>query len=203
MSQRRLHRGDKLVLATHNAGKLAELRALAEPYGIAIVSAGELGLPEPDEPGETFEANARLKAHAARDATGLIALADDSGLSVDALAGRPGVHSARYAGPEKDFGNAMRRLNEELAGVAPQARTAFFSATLVLAWPDGEDAVIEGRVTGRIVDPRGTNGFGYDPCFLVDELGRTFGEADAATKRGLSHRARAFDQLAARHFPGV
>lgn len=200
---RRLARGDRLVLATHNAGKLAELRTLAAPYSIEIVSAGELNLLEPDETGETFEANARLKAHAARDATGLIALADDSGLSVDALQGRPGVHSARYAGPEKDFTGAMARLNAELdeAGIPPEDRTAFFSATLVLAWPDGVDARLEGRVDGRIVAARGSNGFGYDPSFYVPDLGRTFGEATPEEKRARSHRARAFDALAERHFP--
>lgn len=207
---RRLERGDRLVLATHNAGKLSEFRDMAHPYGLDIVSAGELDLPEPDETGDSFVANARIKARAAMEAAGLPALADDSGLVVDGLGGAPGIHSARWAGPDKDFAGAMGRvvMGLDAAGLFDADRTAHFNATLVLLWPDGEEAVVEGRVEGRIVSPRGAAGFGYDPCFLPDGHARTFGEMTSDEKHGwtagqtaLSHRARAFAELAETHLP--
>jgi XTP/dITP diphosphohydrolase len=197
-----------VVIATHNAGKLREMRDLLGPYGIDTVSAGELNLPEPDETGATFRANARIKADAAAEATGLPAFADDSGLAVEALGGEPGIHSARWAGPDKDFAGAMARidalLREKGAIGAPQRRAAFISA-LCVSWPDGHVEEFEGRVDGTLVwPPRGTAGFGYDPIFLPDGHERTFGEMSAEEKHGLppagpglSHRARAFLQLAA------
>ncbi|MEM7567513.1 MAG: RdgB/HAM1 family non-canonical purine NTP pyrophosphatase [Pseudomonadota bacterium] len=207
---RRLQRGERLVLATHNAGKLAEFRELGEPFGLDIVSAGALGLPEPDETGDSFVANARIKAEAAMEATGLPALADDSGLVVEGLGGAPGIHSARWAGPDKDFTDAMARVRQGLdaAGVFAPDRRAHFNATLVLLWPDGEEAVAEGIVEGLIVSPRGQAGFGYDPCFQPDDHARTFGEMTSEEKHGwtpgnpaLSHRARAFVALAEMRFP--
>ncbi len=207
---RRLERGERLVLATHNAGKLAEFRELGQPYGLDIVSAGALDLPEPDETGDSFVANARIKAEAAMKATGLPALSDDSGLAVEGLGGAPGIHSARWAGPDKDFSGAMARVAQGLdaAGLFDPDRRAHFNATLVLLWPDGEEAVVEGLVHGLIVPPRGTSGFGYDPCFQPDGYDKTFGEMTSAEKHGwspgkpaLSHRARAFAELAETRFP--
>ncbi len=203
---------DRLVIATHNAGKLAEFRELLAPHGIAVLSAGELGLPEPEETGTSFAANARLKAEAAVRGAGLPALADDSGLCVEALDGAPGIYSARWAGPGKDFAGAMARIEALLAergAEAPAARRAHFIAALALVWPDGRVEAVEGRVDGAIVrPPRGERGFGYDPVFLPDGHDRTFGEMSAEEKHGLpadggralSHRARAFQDLAARLF---
>ena len=201
--------GGKVVIATHNPGKLKEIADLLAPYGIATVSAGELGLAEPVETGTSFAENARIKAVSAARAAKLPALADDSGLAVDALGGEPGIHSARWAGEEKDFAKAMRAVEERLAAkgaTTPAKRRGAFVAALCLAWPDGEVAAFEGRVDGTIVwPPRGQRGFGYDPVFLPDGFERTFGEMSAEEKhglpprgRGLSHRARAFLQLAER-----
>lgn len=200
--------GGKLVVATHNAGKLREIRELLAPFAVEPVSAGELGLPEPDETGTTFAENARIKAEAAARASNLPALADDSGLAVWALHGAPGVFSARWVGAGKDFMPAMARVEAELAArgaVAPGQRIARFIAALCLAWPDGHVEAVEGTIDGDIVwPPRGTLGFGYDPIFRPEGEARTFGEMDAAEKhgidwdagRGLSHRARAFLKLA-------
>ena len=196
-----------LVIATHNPGKLREMRELLAPYGIEAQSAGELGLPEPEESGTTFAANARIKATAAAMATGRAAFADDSGLVVDALGGEPGIHSARWAGPEKDFRAAMNRIQTlliERGARAPDERRAHFVAALCLAWPDGYVEEFEGRVDGVAVwPPRGEQGFGYDPLFKPDGFDRTFGEMSAQEKhglppkgQGLSHRARAFMKLA-------
>jgi XTP/dITP diphosphohydrolase len=202
---RKLH--GKLVIATHNRGKLAEMRDLLAPYGIDAVSAGELGLPEPDETGTTFIANARIKADAAAKATGLPAFADDSGLCVEALDGQPGIHSARWAGDSKDFNAAMtqiERLLQERGAREPSRRKAQFVSALCLTWPDNHREEVEARVDGTLVwPPRGTLGFGYDPVFMPDGHMRTFGEMAAVEKHGLpplgkalSHRARAFIQLA-------
>jgi XTP/dITP diphosphohydrolase len=196
-----------VVIATHNPGKLAEMRELLAPYGIAAQSAGELGLPEPEETGTTFAANARIKAVAATQATGLAAFADDSGLVIDALDGAPGTHSARWAGPHKDFRAAMNRIQTlliERGARDPAQRRAHFIAALCLAWPDGHVEAFEDRVDGVAVwPPRGNKGFGYDPLFLPDGFTRTFGEMTADEKhglppkgQGLSHRARAFVKLA-------
>ena len=201
----------RLVIATHNPGKLKEMSELLAPYGIDTVSAGELGLPEPDETGDTFVANAIIKAEAAAKAASLPALADDSGLCVDALDGAPGIYSARWAGGSKDFGGAMAKINTLLANQGadtPDQRRGHFVAALVLAWPDGTQEVVEGKVFGTLVEPRGTLGFGYDPMFLPDGYDRTFGEMSAVEKHGLpadgsealSHRARAFQMLARRCF---
>jgi len=198
---------DRLVIATHNPGKLAEMRELLSPYGIGAVSAAELGLPEPEETGATFAENARIKAEAAAKATNLPAFSDDSGLVIDALDGQPGIYSARWAGPEKDFAQAMERIDamlRERGAVTPDKRKAHFISALCVAWPDGHVEEFEGRVDGTIVwPPRGTMGFGYDPFFLPDGHGRTFGEMLSEEKhslppfgRGLSHRARAFAKLA-------
>jgi XTP/dITP diphosphohydrolase len=195
----------RLVLASQNPGKLAELRALLTPHGVAITSSGELGLPEPAETGATFAANARLKAHGAAQASGLPALADDSGLEVHGLGGAPGVHSARWAGPERDFAKAMARVRDELrlrfGAFARADRSAAFVAVLCLAWPDGHDELAEGRVEGELVDPpRGSGGFGYDPMFVPEGGDRTFGEMAPADKQRLSHRARALRRLVAMCF---
>jgi XTP/dITP diphosphohydrolase len=197
----------RLVIATHNPGKVREMRELLAPYGIAASAAGELGLPEPDETGTTFRANASLKAIAAANASGLPAFADDSGLAVDALDGAPGVYSARWAGPDRDFARAMQKLEEELqarGATAPQRRAAHFVSALCVAWPDGHLEEFEARVDGTLVwPPRGAAGFGYDPVFLPDGVERTFGEMTSEEKHGLpphglglSHRARAFLKLA-------
>ena len=201
----RRFRAPRLVLASHNPGKLAELEALLAPRGVAITSSRDLGLPEPAETGRTFAANARLKGHAAAQATGSPALADDSGLEVRGLGGAPGVHSARWAGPERDFGKAMARVRDELSsrfGAFERAdRRAAFVAVLCLAWPDGDDELSEGRVEGELVDPpRGAHGFGYDPMFVPEGQGRTFGEMPAADKQQRSHRARALRRLLAMCF---
>ena len=195
-----------LVAATHNAGKLREFRQLLVPWRIALVSAGDLGLPEPEETGDTFEANAKLKAFAAARAAKMPALADDSGLCVEALNGAPGIYSARWAGGSKDFSAAMARVERELlAKEAPEPWRAHFISVLALVWPDDHVEYFEGRVDGRLVfPPRGANGFGYDPIFLPDGHSRGFGEMSAEEKHGipadgslaLSHRARAFQMLA-------
>jgi XTP/dITP diphosphohydrolase len=195
----------RLVLASHNPGKLAELRSLLAPHGVAITSSRELGLPEPAETGLTFADNARLKAHAAAQASGLPALADDSGLEAHGLGGAPGVHSARWAGPERDFAKAMARLRDELrlrfGDFARVDCSAAFVAVLCLAWPDGHEELAEGRVEGELVDPpRGSGGFGYDPMFVPEGDGRTFAEMAPADKQRLSHRARALRRLLAMCF---
>jgi XTP/dITP diphosphohydrolase len=173
----------RVVIATHNPGKLREMRELLAPYGIDATSAGALGLPEPDETGTTFHANAQIKAVAAAQTTKLPAISDDSGLAVDALHGEPGIHSARWAGPDKDFARAMRVIEEKLTALSatkPEQRRAAFVSALVIAWPDGHEEACEGRVDGTLVwPPRGTAGFGYDPMFLPDGHEKTFGEMSA------------------------
>lgn len=197
----------KLVIATHNPGKLAEMKELLAPYGIEAVSAGELGLGEPDETGKDFRSNAAIKAIAAAQATKLPSFADDSGIVVDALDGAPGIYSARWAGPTKDFAAAMaqiERLLQERGATTPDKRTAHFVSALCVAWPDGHREEVEARVDGTLVwPPRGNAGFGYDPMFLPDGYDRTFGEMASIEKHGLpplglglSHRARAFMKLA-------
>jgi XTP/dITP diphosphohydrolase len=191
-----LRAGNRLVLATHNPGKLREIEELVAPYGIAVASAGELGLPEPEETGDTFEANAALKARVAAAASGLPALADDSGLVVLALGGEPGIYSARWAGPTRDFAIAMRRVEDRLAGESD--RRAHFVAVLALAQPDGDVETWRGEVHGVLVwPPRGTNGFGYDPIFVPEGARLTFGEMDPAQKQRVNHRARAFEKFRA------
>ncbi len=194
----------KLVIASHNAGKVREIGDLMAPFGIEVVSARSLGLPEPEETGTTFEANAALKARAAARAARLPALADDSGVVVPALGGDPGIYSARWAGPSKDFAIAMRKVEDALAaklvpGVAD--RRASFVAVLALAWPDDHVEMFRGEVHGGLVwPPRGNKGFGYDPMFVPDGYTLTFGEMDPAAKHAISHRARAFQQLVAACF---
>jgi XTP/dITP diphosphohydrolase len=196
-----------VVIATHNPGKLKEMRELLAPFGVEAQSAGELGLTEPKETGRSFAENAALKALAAAKASGRPAFADDSGLVVDALDGEPGIHSARWAGPDKDFRIAMNRIQTlliERGARTPEQRRAHFVAALCLAWPDGRVEAFEGRVDGVVAwPPRGDKGFGYDPLFLPDGFDRTFGEMSADEKhglppkgQGLSHRARAFVKLA-------
>ena len=199
---------DGLVIATHNAGKVREIRELLARYGIKTQSAGELGLCEPEESGSTFRENARLKAVAAARESCRPAVADDSGLAVDALGGAPGIHTARWAGPERDFARAMQRIEHELqarGGSAPDDRRAQFVCALCVAWPDGHVEEFEAQVDGTLVwPPRGSAGFGYDPMFLPAGFDRTFGEMTSEEKHGLpprglglSHRARAFLKLAA------
>jgi XTP/dITP diphosphohydrolase len=192
---RRLAPG-KLVIASHNPGKVREIGDLVAPFRLDVVAVGALGLPEPEETGETFLDNALLKARAAASGSALPALADDSGLVVPALRGAPGVRSARWGGPNKDFALAMRRVERALNGTAD--RGAFFVCVLAVAWPDGHAETFEGRVHGRLVwPPRGTRGFGYDPMFVADGLSSTFGELDPEEKHRISHRAAAFRQLVA------
>ncbi len=187
----RLARGATLVLATHNAGKLREIRELLAPLGFVVKSAGELGLSEPEETGDTFVANAELKARAAADASGLVALADDSGLAVAALDGAPGIYSARWAGGAKDFDGAMARVERELNGATDLS--AKFVCALALAEPHGDIEIFEGDVRGHLeFPPRGTRGFGYDPIFVMDGMTQTYGEIDPDEKHAISHRARAF-----------
>ncbi len=192
----------KLVIASHNEGKVREIRALLAPYGMEVVSAGELDLPEPEETGTTFVANAELKALQAADLSGLPALSDDSGMCVDALGGEPGIFSARWAGPSKDFAVAMRLVEDRIAEQGPDAsRDAHFVCALALAWPDGHVEWFEGRVDGTLVwPPRGEHGFGYDAMFLPDGGTETFGEMDPDAKHAISHRADAFRQLVAAVF---
>ena len=205
MSHRQI--AGRLVVATHNPGKLTEMRDLLMPYGIGAVSAGELGLAEPDETGTSFRANARIKAVAAAAAAGLPAFADDSGLAVDALDGEPGIYSARWAGAAKDFMRAMRTVEDKLqerGAREPRRRRAHFVSALCVAWPDGHVEEFEATVDGTLVwPPRGDKGFGYDPMFLPDGHALTFGEMPSEEKhglpprgKGLSHRARAFLKLA-------
>ncbi len=183
-----------LVIATHNPGKVREIADLLGPYVVAFESAGALGLPEPEETGKTFAENARIKALAAALASGKPALADDSGLSVNALGGDPGIYSARWAGPEKDFNLAMRKVEDAL-GDSPD-RSAAFVCALALAWPDGHVETFEGRVSGRMIyPPRGEKGFGYDPVFVPGGYDMTFAEMDPAEKHRISHRAAAFARL--------
>ena len=187
--------GGPLVIASHNPGKVEEITALLAPFRVETVSAAALGLPEPEEIGDSFEANAGLKARAAARASDLAALADDSGLVVPALGGAPGIYSARWAGPSKDFGVAMARLQRELGD---RDRSALFVAVLALASPDGGEALFRAEVQGRLIwPPRGERGFGYDPMFVPAGGALTFGEMDPAEKHRISHRARAFAKLVA------
>ena len=189
----RLFTGDRLVIASHNQGKVEEISALLAPFAIHAVSAGALGIAEPEETGDSFEANAALKAKAAAGASGLPAIADDSGLVVLALGGAPGIYSARWAGPDKDFRIAMQRVHRELAD---RDRSARFVAALALVWPDGDTEIFRGEVAGKLVwPPRGDRGFGYDPIFAPDGGAATFGEIEPAEKHKISHRARAFAKL--------
>ena len=191
--------GDRLLVATHNKGKLEEIADLLKPFGVAVVGAAEMGLPEPEETGTTFVENARIKAHAAAQATGLPALSDDSGLAVDALDGAPGVYTADWAETEsgRDFVVAMEKTHAAvLATGKPQPWTARFCCTLVLAWPDGHDEVFSGAVEGRLTWPlQGDLGHGYDPMFVPEGFDITFGEMDRWEKNRMSHRADAFQKL--------
>jgi XTP/dITP diphosphohydrolase len=192
---RQLNAGERLVIASHNSGKIAELAELLAPFGVATVGAGALGLAEPEETGASFEDNAALKARLAAEASGLPALADDSGLVVPALGGAPGIYSARWAGPGKDFRAAMERVQRELGDSDGRA---YFVAVLALAWPDGEIAMFRGEAHGHLVwPPRGDQGFGYDPMFVPDGYELTFGEIGPPLKHQISHRARAFAKLVA------
>jgi XTP/dITP diphosphohydrolase len=194
MAARLLAPGSRLVLASHNPGKLKEIIELLAPHQVDVVSAGTLGLPEPEETEPDFAGNARLKAVAAATASGMPALADDSGFCVAAIAGAPGVVSARWAGPGKDFAAAMQRVHDEVG--AATDRRAWFISVLALAWPDGHVELFEGRVDGSLVwPPRGLRGFGYDPMFIPEGAAETFGEMNVTTKRATSHRARAFVKL--------
>jgi XTP/dITP diphosphohydrolase len=193
---RKIAAGAQLVLASHNRGKLAELTDLLRPHAVTVIPAGSLGLPEPPEDAPDFVGNARIKALAATRASGLPALADDSGFCVAALNGAPGVHSARWAGPDKDFGPAMARVHRDMNDAAD--RRAWFVAALCLAWPDGHAETFVGRVNGLATwPPRGNQGFGYDPMFVPSGSGKTFGELDPIEKHAVSHRARAFAQFMA------
>ncbi|WP_421936930.1 RdgB/HAM1 family non-canonical purine NTP pyrophosphatase [Phenylobacterium sp.] len=193
----KLEPGTRLVVATHNPGKARELAEILEGR-FQLVAAGELGLPEPEETEQTFQGNALLKARAAAEASGLIALADDSGLSVKALDGAPGIYSARWAGPSKDFGLAMKKVEERLEEVGAEDFSAWFTSSLAVAWPGGPAVVVEGRVDGVLTfPPRGDKGFGYDPIFIPEGFTQTFGEMEPAAKDGMSHRARAFVKLKA------
>ena len=191
---RALQPGSRVVMATHNPGKLKEIAALLAPHAVEVISAGALGLPEPEETEPDFAGNARLKAVAAATGSGLPALADDSGFCVAALDGAPGVVSARWAGPAKDFGAAMQRVQREM-GAASDKR-AWFISVLALAWPDGHVETFEGRIDGEVVwPPRGEKGFGYDPMFVPEGSRETYGEMAPAEKQATSHRARAFAKL--------
>jgi len=192
----KLKKGMRLVIASHNEGKVREIADLLAPYGVEVVSAGRLGLPEPKETGASFAENAALKAEAAARASGLPALADDSGLEVKALGGEPGIHSARWGGETRDFGLAMERVHRELVVAGAKDLTANFTCALALAAPGGEVQVHEGKVFGMIVWPgRGTRGFGYDPIFVPEGYRETFGEMEPELKDSISHRARAFEKL--------
>jgi len=190
-----LRPGGRLVVASHNAGKVREIEDLLRPLGFRVEGAPAFGIPEPEETGATYEENAILKARAACDETELAALADDSGLSVDALGGAPGIYSARWAGPRRDFAAAMARVARELAGRDPSAK---FVCVLALALPGGATRTFRGEVQGKLVfPPRGTKGFGYDPIFVADGMDKTFGEIEPALKHRISHRAKAFEKLRA------
>src|SRR5262245_39505596 len=191
-----LRRGTRLVIASHNEGKVREIADLLAPFGVEAVSAGRLGLAEPVESGATFAENARLKAAAAARASGLPALADDSGLEVAALAGGPGIHSARWGGAERDFEPAMERVHRELEAAGAKDWSGNFTCALALAAPDGKTEVFEGKLFGALVwPPRGTGGFGYDPIFVPNGYKQTFGEMEPSLKDAISHRARAFEKL--------
>ncbi len=193
-----LKRGDKVVIASHNEGKVRELGELFAPLGVDCISAASLGLPEPDETGATFADNAALKAVDAAKTSGMLALADDSGLEVAALGGAPGLHSARWGGPARDFGLAMQRVRHELEASGATDFRANFICALALAAPDGTAQIFEGKVFGALVwPPRGSRGFGYDPIFVPDGYAETFGEMEREFKNRLSHRLRAFEQLVA------
>jgi XTP/dITP diphosphohydrolase len=193
----KLESGTRLVVATHNPGKARELAEILDRR-FDLVAAGELGLPEPEETEATFTGNALLKARAAADASGLIALSDDSGLCVAALDGAPGVYSARWAGPERDFAMAMKKVEERLEATGADDLSAWFTSALAVAWPNGPAVVVEGRVDGVLsFPPRGDRGFGYDPIFVPQGYDQTFGELDPKLKDSLSHRARAFEKLKA------
>jgi XTP/dITP diphosphohydrolase len=203
---KRLERGSRLVVASHNKGKVWEINQLISPFGLAAISAGELGLTEPEETETTFQGNALLKARFAAEGSGLPALADDSGLEIDALEGAPGVYSANWAGPTKDFTIAMRAVHDALEkkgawkGAQPHAN---FISVLCLAWPGGEHRFFEGKVHGQLVwPPRGGNGFGYDPMFVPEGHGETFGEMEPAGKYAISHRTRAFEKFKAECLAG-
>jgi XTP/dITP diphosphohydrolase len=198
---RRRFTGGELILATHNPGKLREIVKLLAPFGAQVSSAGARGLPEPEETGLTFIANSELKALAAARASGLPALADDSGLAVAALDGAPGIYSARWAGPTKDFAAAMALVEAKLKALGADDRRAAFVSALTLAWPDGHVESVEGRIEGQLVfPPRGDKGFGYDPIFVPDGHDLSFGELDPEVKQRISHRAHAFRQLVAACF---
>ncbi|ADE39864.1 RdgB/HAM1 family non-canonical purine NTP pyrophosphatase [Candidatus Puniceispirillum marinum] len=191
----------KLVIATHNPGKLPEIAAFLDGFDITLVSAGELGLDEPDETETSFTGNAILKARAAALASGLPALADDSGLAVVALNGDPGIYSARWAGQDKDFGMAMHKVEDALTATGTTNRQAAFMCALSIVWPDGHDETVEGTVKGNLVwPPRGANGFGYDPIFVADGYDMTFGEMEPDIKHAIGHRADAFAKLLQRCF---
>jgi len=184
----------ELVIASHNPGKVREIGELLAPFGANVISAGDLNLPEPDETGDTFVANAELKALASMQGSNLAALADDSGLCVNALGGDPGLNSARWAGPSKDFNIAMAAVHYKLRDF--NDKSAYFVCVLALAWPDGHVETFQGQITGQIVEPaRGLNGFGYDAIFIPDGYDITFGEFEAEAKAAIAHRAVAFDQL--------
>jgi XTP/dITP diphosphohydrolase len=194
----KFERGTTLVVASHNQGKVREIKDLLAPFGIVTKGAAELGLPEPEETETTFAGNAALKARAAAKASGLPALADDSGLAVTALGGAPGIYSARWAGETKDFSFAMQRVERELKEKGAQDFSAKFVCALALAEPGKEPEIFEGEVHGRLLfPPRGTRGFGYDPIFVADGMSETFGEIEPAQKHAMSHRARAFARLVA------
>lgn len=198
--------GGKLLVATHNKGKLNEIAEILAPYGVTVIGAGEMDLPEPEETEDTFVGNARIKAHAAAEATGLPALSDDSGITIDALNGAPGVYTADWAETPngRDFKMAMTRANDELTAAGPDApRTAQFRCTLVIAWPDGHDEVFEGVMPGQLVWPiRGEHGFGYDPMFQPDGYSITCAEMDPAEKNKISHRGKALAQFVQGCFSG-
>ena len=197
MTKLKLIKGMRLVAATHNPGKAREIDVLLDG-NYEVVTAGALGLPEPDETESTFIGNAVLKARHAADRSGLVALADDSGMSVAALDGAPGIYSARWAGPDKDFAMAMARVEERIEETGSREDRAWFTSALAVAWPDGPVVAVEGRVDGRLTfPPRGDRGFGYDPIFIPDGHALTFGEMDPAVKDALSHRALAFAKLKA------
>ncbi|HEY7688915.1 MAG TPA: RdgB/HAM1 family non-canonical purine NTP pyrophosphatase [Dongiaceae bacterium] len=201
MTARRKFTADRLVIASHNKGKVSEIRDLLQPLSVSVVSAADLKLDEPEETGATFVANAELKARAAASASGLPCLADDSGLVVEGLGGAPGIHSARWAGPQRDFRFAMERVERELNANGHGDRRAHFVAVLSLCWPDGHCESFEGKVFGQLTwPPRGERGFGYDPIFVPDGHSATFGEMDPAAKHAISHRAVAFNQLLAACF---
>ena len=186
----------KIVIASHNAGKVSEIADLLEPLGVSIISAGEAGLPEPEETGKTFIENAELKAKAAASVSGLPALADDSGLSVSALGGAPGIYSARWAGENKDFKNAMKRVADALLMSGHYDKTAHFHCALSLCWPDGACETFEGILAGELIWPaKGDRGFGYDPMFVPNGYTQSFGEMDPAKKHAMSHRSIAFRKL--------